>query len=158
MKSLEFTLRPSWDKTFMDVCEVMAKRSTCCKLKTAAIIVSDNRIISTGYNGTPNGSPHCDTHFKHRSITQIFQEHKQWTIDNELHAERNAIYFAAKNGVALKNTTMYSLYSPCINCAKGILSCGIKKIYYKHLYHKGKEGIKLLAASGVHITRCPGLL
>lgn len=153
MKSLTFTHRPSWEKTFMDICEIMAKRSTCCKLKTAAVIVKDNRIISTGYNGTPENCIHCDHYFRNKSMDDIFKEHKKWTIDNELHAERNAIYFAAKNGVSLKNTTMFTLYSPCINCAKGILSCGIKKIYYKHFYNKGSAGYKLLVDNNILMKR-----
>ena len=146
---LVFSKRPSWHKTFMDICEIMAKRSTCCKLKTASIIVKDKRIISTGYNGTPSGTEHCDDYFKEKKYSVARAEHMTWCVDHELHAERNAIYYAAQEGIALKNTTLYTLYSPCINCAKGILSCGITQIYYKHKYHKGDSGLKLLRSAGV---------
>ena len=153
LKSLSFIKPPSWEQVFMEICEVMSKKSTCCKLKTAAVIVKDGRIISTGYNGAPSGSMHCDEYFRDKSMDEIFREHKKWAVDNELHAERNAIYFAAKSGVCLSGTVMYSLYSPCIDCVKGILSCGIKKVYFKHPYNKGKAGFELLQKNKVEIIK-----
>jgi len=116
--------------------------------------VKDDRIISTGYNGVPKSCDHCDEHFKNMSSEEVLREHKKWAIENEPHAERNAISYAAKNGVSTKDTIMFSLYSPCVDCAKKILACGIKKVYYKHFYHNGEAGKKLLVQNNVIVRAC----
>lgn len=140
--------RPSWNDTFFEICDSISKRSTCKKLQVASVIVKNNRIISIGYNGTPSGSEHCVDHFEGKSL----DGHHKWSIANELHAERNAIYFAAKEGYSLNDTTLYTTYSPCIDCAKAILSSGIKEVFYKHLYKKGRQGLIFLYNNNVKCT------
>lgn len=249
--------RSTWNETFMNVCDVMSKRSTCCKLQTGCIIVRDRNIISTGYNGVPHNLTHCNDiwlefyktmiakaknniivsenkffctkeelekcgiymdnsinihnlkdlyfppitklvpsrgrreiklyndkerdelisirkqifnmyydfvenlQFNEEDILKysIFDEftkgtefrklHHYWSLKNENHAEMNAICQA---GNSLQGTTLYTLYSPCIQCAKVIASAGILKVYYKEIYARDIESAtKFLQNCGVSV-------
>jgi dCMP deaminase len=128
--------------------ELMARRSTCAKLKVGAVLVRDNRTISQGYNGVGENCRHCYDYwhdmYKLEESFETFDdfladsyfrtEHKKWTVNHELHAEQNCILWAAREGISTKNTTLYTIYSPCINCAKVIHSAGIIEVYYKNMY------------------------
>ena len=151
--------RPDWDETFMEICEVLAKRSTCLRLQTASVIVKNHIIVSIGYNGVVSGQEHCCDYWKRNQEDKSLEEflktnafsalHHNWSIVNELHGEMNAILFAGKHGISLEGSTLYSIYSPCINCAKSILTSGITDVYYKHLYKRDTSGIEFLTARGV---------
>jgi dCMP deaminase len=158
--------RPKWDNTFMDICEVMSKRSTCLRIQTASIIVKNNVIISVGYNGVAPGQEHCQDYWFEKFIDikmnsfeefiksdYFYNEHHKWSNNNELHGEMNAILFAGKNGISLDGGELYTIYSPCINCAKAILTSGIKKVVYKKLYKRSDEGIIFLRDRGVEIYK-----
>ena len=145
------TKRPSWDDIFIEECKLWAKRSSCCRIQTASVIVKDNHTISTGYNGTCTGLEHCYTYWEKYikennkdnnwlSSEEFYRKHHEWSNSTELHAEQNAITFAAKNGYSVNNCTLYTLYSPCINCAKVIVSSGISKIVYE--YTREPSGLK----------------
>jgi dCMP deaminase len=113
--------RIDWDTYFM-FCAVSATlRSPCKRLHVGCVIVRDNRVLCTGYNGFLAGLPH-------NSIVR--DNHEQATI----HAEQNAVGYAAKNGVKLDGATAYITHYPCINCAKILAASGIKKIVYKEDY------------------------
>lgn len=128
--------RPSREETFMEVADVMSKRSTCKRKKVAALIVREGRILVTGYNGPPSGGDcvECDGE----------------SCDTAIHAEMNAIAFAAKYGVSIEGCTMYCTMSPCINCAKVIINSGIKTVVFKEKYRLS-VGIEFLARFGVHV-------
>jgi len=155
--------RPSWQETFMTMAETVARRSTCSKMKTGALLVRDNRVISMGYNGTIPGAKHCCDYWtsvytngyasrmsSKEFLENVFpQAHHDWATVNEIHGEQNAILYAAKQGISTENTEMYSLYSPCINCAKVIITAGIKKVYYRHNYRRDTRGRDFLRAKGI---------
>jgi dCMP deaminase len=135
-------------------------------MKTGALLVKDNRVISMGYNGTIPGAQHCDDYWikywntHHQDIpfdvfkSTIFRElHHEWATVNEIHGEQNAILYAAKMGISTENTEMYSLYSPCINCAKVIITAGITKVYYKMNYKRDTRGKDFLTEKGVKCIR-----
>ena len=143
-------IRPSWNITYMEMCTVLAQRSTCIRIQTAAIIVKNNVIISVGYNGTPSGMIHCIDYFANQEIVDSYQHHL-WSIENELHGEMNAILSAGRNGISLIGSTMYSIYSPCINCAKAIVSSGITIVYYKIVYKRDEKGINFLKKCGIDV-------
>ncbi len=159
-------MRTTFDTTYMDIVKVMAKRSTCARVQTASVIVRDNRIISTGYNGVCSGSQHCIDYWKAYHIThEIDESYEKWVTTDEfkhlhrnfssreLHAERNAILFAAKEGISTNNSTIYTLYSPCLDCATSIYSAGIKKVVYHIKYDRNpNEGLDFLIERGVHIA------
>jgi len=152
-------------KLFTDMAVLVAAQSTCCRLQVGAVMVKDGRVISIGFNGVPSGQRHCDEHFKeiyqkeftgkHKSFEDFiktkdfFEIHGAFSNDNELHAEQNAILFAAKNGIATEGSHLYITLSPCINCAKIIIVSGIKKVFFKELYDRSQEGINFLNKNGV---------
>jgi dCMP deaminase len=158
-------MRPSIHETFMGMVEVMAEQSTCARIRTASLIVRDKRIISTGYNGVCAGEEHCVDHWgAYWDVEMIPVSFGEWTRTdefkqlhraysaNELHAERNAILFAAKEGISTNGSTIYTLYSPCMDCATSIYSAGIKRLYYKHKYDRdGDVGLSFLSARGVEV-------
>lgn len=158
--------RPEWNKLFMNITELVSQRSTCVRIQTASLIVRDKRIISMGYNGVVSGAEHCSDHWKKNydsefgdevvpSYTdflksQIFCDlHHEWSVHHELHGEQNAILYSCKNGISTKDTTMYTLYAPCINCAKVIVTAGIIKVFYKEEYGRDPVGLIFLRENNV---------
>lgn len=125
--------RPTWDSTFLDMCQVLAKRSTCIRIQTSAMIVRNLNIISIGYNGCPSKMVHCTDRWKDIDMTEIMflEEHHQWSVANELHAEINALLRCKTD---IQGATIYTLYSPCIHCAKAIVAAGIREVVYVYLY------------------------
>lgn len=129
----EKTERPSWIKYFMDITELVAKRSTCTRRAVGALLVKDKQILSTGYNGAPRGITHC-------SVTGCLREQmnvpsgERHELCRGVHAEQNAIIQAAYYGVSIKGSTLFCTNQPCSICAKMLINAGIKKIYYKTGY------------------------
>jgi len=117
--------RASWDEYFMQIAQVVASRSTCPRKYVGAVIVRDRTILSTGYNGSIRGMPHCS------DVGHMMEAgHCVATI----HAEGNAIIQAAKNGVMIDGATVYVTASPCWICFKQLANAGIKRICYNEFY------------------------
>lgn len=117
--------RASWDEYFMRIAIQAAARSTCDRKHVGAVIARDKTILSTGYNGSIRGMPHCD------DVGHMLEnDHCIATV----HAEANAIIQAAKNGTAINGADIYITASPCWNCFKLIANSGIKKILYLEFY------------------------
>jgi len=117
--------RPSWDEYFMKQCDLVATRATCNRKHVGAVVVLDNRILATGYNGSLPGLSHCD------DIGHMMEgSHCVRTV----HAEVNAIAQAAKSGVRLDGATLYCNTFPCWNCFKAVVSAGIIGIVYDDEY------------------------
>ena len=142
---------PTWNELFMQVADLVSKKSTCIRKQVGAVLVHDNRIISIGYNGTPAGMRHCCDHFKNADTTapDFMDEHRKFSAFRELHGEQNALAFACKNGLETDGCTMYVTLSPCSACAKSILAAGIKKVYYKEKYDRETNGIDFLIEAGI---------
>ena len=135
--------RLSWESYFMNIAHEVATRSTCDRKHVGAVIVREKTILSTGYNGSIKGLPHCND-----AGHEMSDEHCIRTT----HAEANAIVQAAKNGVAVNNSEIYVTASPCYNCFKLIANAGIIVIYYNELYrderiieHALESGIELIS-------------
>ena len=119
---------------FLKIARVVAESSSCISLKVGALLVRDNRIISSGYNGTPPGFSNCNTVHSCSG-----PEHSEWSQNHEIHAEMNAILYAATSGVSITNTALYCTHEPCNNCLKHILGTGpdgIKSVIYQTPYTK----------------------
>lgn len=145
----------SWDKTFIEIAEKYAEHSSCAKYHVGAVITRDRRIISTGYNGVPGGQKHCSELFKNINfkLDKIkSEEHHIWSLKNEIHAEVNAIGYAAKNEVLTNNATIYVTLQPCLNCSKAIVAAGIKRVVYKEAYTREPESIAFLQSAGVEVV------
>jgi len=117
--------RKDWHEYFMDIAEMVSTRSTCDRKNIGAVIVKQRTILSTGYNGSIRGRPHC---------SEIGCDMENGHCVATIHAEANAIIQAAKNGVAINDAEIYTTASPCWNCFKLIANSGIKKIYYGEFY------------------------
>lgn len=121
-------MRPDWDEYFIELLQTIRTRSTCLRANHAAIIVRDNRIIATGYNGAPSGQLHCsDLKSCYRQVNNI-PSGQQYEKCRALHAEQNAILQCAKFGISCKDSTIYITDVPCELCAKQILGAGIKNV------------------------------
>jgi len=148
------TARParlSWDDYFMQIAVVVSSRSTCPRKFVGSVIVRDKTILSTGYNGSIRGMPHCS------EVGHMMEnDHCVATI----HAEANAIIQAAKNGVLIDGGMIYVTASPCWNCFKQIANAGIVRICYDEFYRDARifgvptqVGIELVHLSSI---KAPG--
>ena len=121
--------RVSWERYFMNLAIQAARRSTCPRKSVGAVIVRDRSILSTGYNGSIRGAPHCT------DVGCLMEnDHCVRTV----HAEANALVQAARNGVRLEGAEIYVTASPCFNCFKLIANAGIRKVYYGEFYRDDK--------------------
>lgn len=128
-----------FDTRYMQMAEIWAKNSYCKRRQVGALLVKDNMIISDGYNGTPSGFENvCEEN----GVTKPYV----------LHAEANAISKVAKSGNSSAGATLYVTASPCIECAKLIIQCGIKRVVYKDEYRL-TDGIDLLARAGIEVEK-----
>jgi len=125
--------RPSWDQYFMDIVDLVSRRSTCLRRKVGAILVRDKRILATGYNGPPAGIAHCSDVGCLRDKLKV-PSGERHELCRGLHAEQNAIIQAALHGVSTKGATIYCTNHPCIICAKMIINSGIESFVYKEDY------------------------
>lgn len=125
--------RPSWDEYFMEITQVVAKRSTCLRRQVGAIMVKDKRILSSGYNGAPSNLAHCSDAGCLRQQLNI-PSGERHELCRGLHAEQNAIVHAAMHGISIKDATMYITNQPCVQCAKMIINGGIKRIVFSQGY------------------------
>jgi surface protein len=135
------TIIPTFDQTFLDIAEVIAKRSKSTRLKVGAVLVKDNRIIATGYNGLVSGVD-----------PDILEDDNGMTKPDVIHAELNCIISCAKNGVCTDGSILYITHSPCESCAALIAQSGISKVIYKNEYRK-REGIENLKTYNVDVIK-----
>lgn len=136
-------MRKTWEKYFMDQTESVKERATCDRLHVGCILVKDNRLISTGYNGSISGHVHCD---------QVGHLMFEGGCKRVLHAEQNALLSCAKYGIATNGATAYVTHYPCPDCMKSLNQAGIKEIYYKEYYahrydNKFDEGMDIFQFS-----------
>lgn len=127
-------MRPDWDNYFMDITKLVAERSTCTRRKVGAVIVKDNRILTTGYNGVPSGLKHCADRGCLRDDMKIPSGERQ-ELCMGVHAEQNAIIQAAKYGISLEGSTIYVTNQPCVTCIKMIINVGIVRVVYLNSYN-----------------------
>lgn len=143
--------RPSWDEYFAEMLNIVKKRSTCLRRDVSAIIVKDNRIISTGYNGSPKGVRHCEELgcLREQMGVPSGQRHE---LCRGIHAEQNAIVQAAVYGVSINGATIYISHSPCVLCAKMIINAGIKNVKYLEGY-PDESSLEILNEAGVIVEK-----
>lgn len=134
----------SRDKTLLGVAQLWSLHSTCSRLAVGAAISRDGRTLSTGYNGAPKGLPHCN----HSSTVVVNGVVVGGGCTTAVHAELNAIAFAAKYGMATEGAELHCTHQPCLNCAMAIINAGIIRVVYINPY-RDRAGTDLLAAAGV---------
>jgi dCMP deaminase len=149
---------PSFDQIYMNLASNLALRSHCVKQQVGAVLAKDTRIVSLGYNGPPAGTHNCDEEWPETGCARD----RKGSCYLALHAEANAILYAAKNKVDLEGSTLYVTLSPCLPCARIILSAGIKKVHFLNSYaaYKGievDEGVEFLRKFGVLVEKLENL-
>jgi len=140
--SKDKNFRPSWDDYFMAAAKLISTRSSCDRLHAGAILVKDKRIIATGYNGSPPGLKQCN------EVGHLLEEgHCVRTI----HAEHNVLLQAAvQGGTNTMGSTLYTLYNPCIHCAKYVAACGVKRVVIGRIYRNDKS-VDYLKEAGIEV-------
>lgn len=137
-------MRPDWDSYFMKIAYAVSERSTCDRAFIGCVLVLEKRILTTGFNGSPSGQPHCD------DVGHLMVEgHCVRTI----HAETNAIIQAALHGVSTRGATCYVSHFPCINCAKVLVNSGITRLVYSVDYRVDPIARQFLTDAKVEIFR-----
>ena len=151
------------DQIYMNIANEFKKFSKCQFTKVSCIAVDDSgKIKGTGVNGTPSGLPNCcDTHFEERD------DHKEWSDDNEIHAEMNMILDLARSGPCSSHLSIYTSISPCNNCLKHLIGLTkrkgadkviIDKIVYGERYHRYTQEqiddmVTMCAKSGIKLKQ-----
>lgn len=142
-------MQQKWIDAYLDMAERFAELSYAKRLKVGAIVVKDNRVISIGYNGTPEGWDNtCEKDIYDDNGDFLYNK----TKDEVIHAEANAIGKLARDGEAGLNSTMFCTHAPCMNCAKLIYGAGIRSVYYRESY-RDTSGVDFLERCGVAVHK-----
>lgn len=144
----------SFDDIYMDLAQNLAHKSHCVKIKVGAVLTQDTRIISLGYNGPPAGTHNCDEEWPDKGCARD----RKGGCSLAIHAEENAILYAAKNKVTIEGATLYVTLSPCLACARIIYTTGIKNVLFLKSYAEYKgldadEGVEFLQRFGVSVKQ-----
>jgi dCMP deaminase len=128
-----------YESAFLDNAVRFGQTSASNRLKVGCMFVRDGNIVSHGVNGTPAGWPHNDC-----------EGEEGKTLPEVLHAEENAILKAARDGISLKDTTIYLSHSPCLYCASKLVAVGVNKVVFSQFY-RDDSGIKYLTSKGIPV-------
>lgn len=144
--------RPDWDDYFMQIAFLVAQRSTCLRRQVGALLVSNRRLLATGYNGAPQGLPHCEERGGCLREALGIPPGERQELCRALHAEQNAILQAAVHGVGLQEVTAYSTTQPCVTCAKMLVNANVKRIVFAGDY-PDPLAREILAEAGISLER-----
>ncbi len=145
--------RKTWDEYFVEILHSTQERATCNRGRSAALLVKDHHILSTGYVGSPTGVPHCDD-VGHEFIDS-YEKNEEGNIElrqhcvRTVHAEQNAICQAAKFGTSIDGATLYSTMFPCYTCAKMLVNVGIAKVVAEYDYQSSGQSKALFDLVGI---------
>jgi dCMP deaminase len=121
------------DEYYMNIAIAVRDKANCLGRKVGAVLVKDNRIISTGYNGTPEGMTNClDGGCVRCKNREKYKNSLGYDVCICVHAEQNALISAARFGTSVENSIAYSTMRPCFDCSKSLLQAKVKAIYYLH--------------------------
>lgn len=125
--------RPDQNEYFMGIAMAVRRRANCLGSRIGAIIVVKGRIVSTGYNGTPENMPNCLDGGCHRCANRDkYKSGTGYDLCICVHAEQNTIISAARFGIPIEGSTVYSTMRPCFGCTKEMLQAKVTAVYYLH--------------------------
>lgn len=136
------------EESLAQIVRTIARRSSCPRREVGAILVRDGRVFSQGYNGAPAGLPHC--------LEVGCDPAPDGGCQRTVHAEANAIAFAARYGIATQDATLWTTVSPCISCAKLIINAGIEIVFFIEGY-RDMSGLNLLSNAGIVVYHYIGV-
>jgi dCMP deaminase len=134
--------RVDWHTYFMNIAKQVATRATCPRKHVGAVIARDRTILSTGYNGSVRGLPHCE------DVGCVIEDGH---CVSAVHAEANAIIQASRNGVSVAGAELYTTASPCWPCFKLIANAGIARVYYGEFY-RDEKSLAVAKAAGIDLV------
>lgn len=140
--------RPSWDNYFVKLAQHVSSRSTCTRKQVGAVIVRDKIILSTGYNGSIRNTEHC---------SEVGCLLENGHCIRTIHAEANALVQAAKNGININGSTIYTTASPCFYCFKLLANAGIARIFYSELYGTDKKFLSYAKSLEIELCELSGV-
>ena len=158
-------MKSKWVNVYMEIATVISALSVSKRLKVGSLIVKDNRILSSGYNGTPAGwDNNCeDKHYcSDPDIKDLVKLKTDWpyedkkghyklvTLPEVLHSEENAVIKLARDGESGSGATLFCTHACCLQCAKLIYGAGIKQVYYGVEY-RDNSGIEFLKKAGLEV-------
>ena len=152
--------RPTIDQVMMANALMWEGRSTCDRNHVGVIIAKAGRTIGTGYNGAPAGMEHCD-HGRLPGMATLRRVSPVPMLEATpldrgcriaIHAEANAIAYAARHGVSVEDATVYTTLSPCYDCSKLIIAAGLMRVVYNRSY-RDPAGIDLLRMAGLIVDK-----
>lgn len=143
----------TWEEYFIELAKLVSKKGSCVKRQVGAVIVKDNMIISTGYNGTPRNVTNCNQGGCKRCNDPNVASGSNYHECLCVHAEENAIAQAAYQGISTKGGVLFTSLCPCLYCAKSIINAGISKVYYKEEFTMDEATIKLFNEANVEIVK-----
>lgn len=132
-------MRPSENDVLMQTAVLWSHRSTCPRLSVGAVLSKHGRILSTGYNGNVSGMPHC----VHETTAPC---------ETAVHAEENALYFAAQHGIATRGTDLFVTHNPCFRCSRGLVNAGVFRVFYLNEY-RDMSGVELMEDAGLEVRQ-----
>ncbi|MDP2172830.1 MAG: cytidine/deoxycytidylate deaminase family protein [Candidatus Cloacimonadaceae bacterium] len=141
--------RPSWQHYFMEMAILASKRSTCLRRHVGAVLVRNNQILSTGYNGSPKGISHCAEVGCLRTLRNVPSGEKH-ELCRGVHAEQNALIQSGLNGSSTKGAELYCTNQPCSICARLIINAEIRTVYVADTYPDALAE-QLFAEAGVEL-------
>lgn len=139
-------MRLTLEEQYLQIAKIIALRGSCKRLQVGCVITVDNRIVSSGYNGPLKSEPACDYETHKPDLTFC----KTTYCEKAVHAEANAIYAAAKRGIALNGGTIWCTHSPCRNCVEAIVQSGLRHIWFVELY-RDETPLESLRGKGISI-------
>lgn len=157
-------MRPSRDQVLMQHAEIAALRGTCSRKQVGVVISLDGRVIVTGYNGAPAGIEHChhpcickENLPPGNIVPEVYEwcpqhgSHPSLGCTEAVHAEANAIAFAARHGLKLEGAVLHTTTSTCLNCARLVINAGIIRVAAGEQY-RDPEGMRLLLRAGIQLS------
>jgi dCMP deaminase len=139
----------------MKIALAWSEQSTCSRMSVGCVIALDGRTLSSGFNGAPRGMPHCDHTCDCEPIEYsggVIEHHNECGSGPHgcvaVHAEANAIAFAARHGIALLGSTLCTTLTPCVKCAELIVNAGVARVVWRTIY-RDVSGLDLVVASGI---------
>ena len=143
-----------WDERFMNLAETVAEWSSCYQENrhVGAVVVKDNRILTTGYNGASSGIESCAERGECLRRVRNIASGTMQEVCYAVHAEQNAIIQAAKLGISLEGAVMYVTHQPCVICTRMIINSGVKKVIYKNGY-PDEFALELFKQSDVELIK-----
>jgi dCMP deaminase len=136
--------RPSTDEYYMRIAMAARQRANCLGNRVGAVIVFENRIVATGYNGVPEGMQNCEDGgcFRCSRRHGEFESGTGYDLCICVHAEQNALLAAARHGISVRNAALYSTMRPCFGCTKELLQAGIDEVYFIHDWRHPRDDVQ----------------